>query len=162
MLETVKVALAGGVTISSAKQVKIPIALGDLEVALLHKIRVVCDQSQSASAWVMNWALWRKSDADYTAGKEIRVINVAEHGDFIAAGSIMNQYNLQGAAGLAQGRYNLSDDFTFPKPMVVIRPPQILVKTAGTSGFIFGVLLYYTTLEVSKDELARLMVKDHA
>lgn len=64
------------------------------------------------------------------------------------------------AAGEWQGtvaRYKV-----YPQPLVLIRPPQLVtVGLVGTSGLVV-VTCYYTLQRVTDEQLAKLMVKDHA
>lgn len=156
-VESVKVALvsesfAAGNTVYAHK---LPVALGDLEVVVLLGIRVVGHMGLNDSA-LWTWAVWRKSDRDWPhaslAGNYLE-----QEADIVAHGTLAHEF-------LTSGRTlgPVVDDFVFPYPLVLIRPPQWLAYSVSYSGVILSAAFYYVTQKVSRDEMTRLMVKDHA
>ena len=49
-----------------------------------------------------------------------------------------------------------------PWPMVLVRPPQFVIRTTRVLSFLAEMRLFYLLREVGAVDLAKLMVKDHA
>lgn len=160
-METVKVARTGlaALTLDDA-QGKIEIYCGKGEVALLLAIRcgIFPDMATIASARGY-FALWRKSD------KEIEGLGNTstywQSKDDLIYWDIIGWYredaaNAHGSSGIVQFK-----SFYLPKPLVLIRAPRFTLYSNCPSTVSGYMDLYYTNVKVSKDELAKLMVKDH-
>jgi len=49
----------------------------------------------------------------------------------------------------------------FPSSIMLIRPPQMVHRYSGYTGLVVHLRLYYKIRRVSKEEIAKLMLKDH-
>lgn len=154
MPESVKVlTLAGRTENTQVGSTRIDWALGRNEIAIMLGIRVVF-QNDIGLDNDLNWAIFRKSEAEPPP----TLILYAQQAlsDFVAGGRIATDISGPGLNAL-----NCSDDFLFPYPLVLIRPSQFL--TESKSSLVEWVAyLYYLTQEVTDEQLAKLMVKDHA
>jgi hypothetical protein len=54
-----------------------------------------------------------------------------------------------------------SEYIIFPKPIILLRPPQLVHQYNNFVSVVVQMRLYYTIKKLSSQELAKLMIKDH-
>lgn len=138
--------------------VKLPVHMGKNEILVVLAARFVFEPTTSEHDMMILWGMWRKSEATWPH-TTLSILNLAEEADIVASGGMV-QASSVGATGISIG--TITEDFVFPYPLVLIRAPQILFESPDNSEFPVGLWVYYLTQRVTDDELAALMVKDHA
>jgi len=152
-IDTVALTLAAT---GNVYQAKLNLALGRNEVAVLLGTRAILGLAGASSSLAARWALWKKSDADWPIGGLLTPAELAAETDIVASGVLTN---LLTTSGRSAGP--LSEDFLFPFPLVVIRPPQFIAETIVGTSYELGLHVYYLIQEVDDKTLAKLLVKDH-
>lgn len=153
--ETVKVAhwylaVSTGVVVSRA-QIQ-GMGIGKNEVAILLGLKWIIDSDLSGVNFVLRMALWRKSDVAWQYGN-LQQLNIQYEKDIVwSMKTTRLDLNSMGKE---------EDTFIFPYPVVLIRKPQI-IGHASLAAVTTGGFLYYVTEQVTDEQLAKLMVKDHA
>jgi len=163
VLESVKVARYG-VTVNQADTdvytEHLPVNPGPDEVIVLLGHRVVLLPAAVTGFLLGSYLIWRKTDIEWPEAA-ISMAGAALSDDVISGGSMC----VSGHDGVNTnfGTWWFNDDVIYPYPVVLTRPPQVVYQAyVNEIGFDFGVLMYYLTERVSREELTRLMVKDHA
>lgn len=159
--ETVKFAKIGYVCTADANTVDgrdFKLMLGPKEIALLLSIRVFIDFAPITDGEAV-WALYRKSLPAALTQDDMGATPHfwAEKDDICAYGCV--RYKGEPGGGNAG---NQMDDYVFPHPLVVIRNPALWIINRQGSSFPHFAMLYYLTRTVTDEDLAKLMVKDHA
>lgn len=157
IVESVKVASAGRQFVdTSLHGVKIPIYPGKDEVAILLSYKIQAIPGGIGPTLAAGYLLWRKSDKDWPAPTLDSERILQQKG--VIAGGILHWDGVGGSGG------NLSESFMFPYPIVLVRPPQLVMEVFNNTGDDVDILLqaYYLIEKVSKAELQEIMVKDHA
>lgn len=155
--ESVKVAIAGqAAPDTNVNAIRVPIIMGKNEVAIVLAVRAIDSITTGTHNHIANWALWKKSDETWPEA-DLKITSLAKNSDILIAGSFVTNTATQGGKG-----YKSVDDFIFPYPQVLLRPPQFLYQYDSQTGQKIGIMVYYVIQEVKDAELARLMVKDHA
>lgn len=151
--ETIKSIIAVYSAIEAVKVGKrFELALGPNEVMVVLAIDYNFHGTVAAGNNVIRWGLWRKTDA-LPAGS---IHALAGSQDMIFS-------RISSAEFVTESLASSGDGFiTLPWPLVLIRPPQLLYRTSDYATMSLMVRLWYVLHEVSNDELAKLMVKDHA
>lgn len=144
--ETVKIEKVSLTCDGNVVTAKADWGIGPKEVAVLLAVRFIVDTLPDNAVWF--WALNRKSQGQPS---EITMAETAGLTDIIAGGG--------GSTLTKVGQFCAAEDFTFPYPVILLRPSQIMVE--GTTGITCGAYLYYLVERVSDEDLAKLMVKDH-
>lgn len=130
-------------------------AMGKNEVAILLAVRFVADFMKDAADDVnIRWVLDRKSDF---VPDNLLLANTYMNTHFVAGGGMVAVLVTEG------GLFNrTSEDFVFPYPLIMVRPSQFHVEVSGEVTVYCGAYLYYLTQRVSDEQLAGLLVKNHA
>ena len=154
MPESVK-SVRVGVALPAAatpKSAKFEIKIGDDEVMILQAMEYSWYGTLQVGQNLVVAGLWRKSD-EHPPGQ------IAEN-----AGSPDMIWNRNEAISFVAESADAgrSGFVTFPRPLVLIRPPRLLLLTLTVTAVQYEARLYYALRRVSSDDLARLMVKDHA
>lgn len=152
--ETIRVEKVGGASIIGITSLPIQWGMGKKEVAILLGVRFVIDELGGAiNDAYLRWALDRKSEG---APGSLLLEDTQDLTHIICGGGAVGVVVVEGATfGF------MTEDFIFPYPVVLIRPSQIHLESAY-NGIKCGAYLYYVTQTVSDEQLAKLMVKDHA
>lgn len=157
--ESVKVARVGYAQLSTVTQEKIPIEVGLNEYALLLAIKVFARVFDGALGSAWNYiALYRKT--------EKTKLTVA--GDFDLTGTwqednsiidywyfYLNEMTQVGYLEYYKQMYQV-----YPTPIKLIRPPSLV--SYSTTNNKQGCIVWYKIVKTSKEEIAKLMAKDHA
>jgi hypothetical protein len=106
----------------------------------------------NAGANTVNIGLWRKTDSNPPVG--IWAAGALE--DMVWSKQETVQFVTESV------KASSSEHVIFPRPIVLIRPPRLLLRTSFITGVAFSVRLYYQLVNVTPEELTKLMVKDHA
>jgi len=150
--ESVKVALATFVPDATVTGDTFDMNLGINEVAVMLSLYYWWKGVPAAGGNFCRMAIWRKSDEKYDpAGL---VFN--RHTDIIW--DLMEIYNFVTESVWCGGKGHV----IFPWPVILIRPPRLLAQVALMTTPIVSARIYYLIQKVSDEELAKLMVKDHA
>lgn len=137
---------------------KIPIRVGDRQIALLKKMRMV--QRQNADGLVNNlsWALYRKSDEDFPHNGITPPLLDTKNADIIISGYFWHEAFDEGATLGVEG-----ETIDFPEPgIVLIRQPQVYFYSsmAGGVGNGVGFYFYYEIKNVSSEDMIKYMIRD--
>lgn len=146
----------GGVTTGvTVERRRVNWALGENEVAELYAVRFIIQESLSSSAFNWRWMLWKKSDIAHESAT-LWLDELADDDDIVAGGG-------GGYSVITQGMTyaNKVEDLYLKYPLIFVRPSQILILTS-VSGVEWGAFLYYRRVKTSRDELSRLLVKNHS
>jgi len=130
---------------------RVPIELGDDEIAILLATnwQAAADDMLPSSSWGF---LYRKTETEPNWDAIV-------YGDWASDPNVMDTFftgwdNTNQAGQITDRQY-----IVYPFPIVLVRQPSIIF--AGTINTYLAVTCYYLRERVGKDELARLMVKDH-
>jgi len=128
------------------------IKLGCKEVIVALAIDYSWIGSPTIGTDVVAAALWRKSDT-IPAGT---IWDNADSPDMV--------WNRTEALNVVAEsiRAGFADHIAFPRPIALIRPPRLWVETQVVTGVTYEARLYYLIREINDEDLAKLMVKDHA
>jgi len=125
--------------------------LADDEVMMLLALHYWWSGVLAAGNGSVTLALWRKTDTDPS-----NVFDEDDSPDMIWS----EKHGLKWVTeSLVASK---ARDITFPWPIVLIRPPRAIIGTGLFTAMRVTMRLYYTLREVREEDLARLMVKDHA
>lgn len=130
------------------------IKIGPKEVMILMGLHYWWYGTLQIGDNVAHLGLWRKTDSDPSA-------TVWSSGAF----QDMMWHRVTCISEGAAGESVVSGDaaeITFPYPIVLIRSPRALIEVQTVINVAWSMRLYYLLREVSNEELAKLMVKDHA
>ena len=153
MPESVKSTRVGVPGIQAAKKgFKFPCLIAPDEVMILLAIDYWWHSILAVGNNVMQFGIWRKSDADCPSS----IFASGGSPDMIFS---RVEKTLHVAESIKQGD---RDFITLPWPMVLIRPPRLMVETAVMTSFVLDMRLWYLLRNVNDVDLAKLMVKDHA
>lgn len=151
LIESVKVSRAFVIN-TAAEQIaaKFKINMGRNEVVILlaYYLQVVF----SAAAQTIFGGIYRKSEV---VDSDPGTTEAVEDENWVHWASW--------AAGLAAftGNTTQKEYFQLPYPMVLIRPPQLVMDNQQAASVSMNGTLYYVTERLSDIEIAKLMVKDH-
>lgn len=159
MEKIIEVAYRGTTLVSqNMHSMKIPIRVGDNEVALLKKMRMVQKQSADGAVNNLAWALYRKSDDNFPhVGISPELLNT-QNTDIVISGYFWHECFDEGATFGVQG-----ETIDFPEPgIVLIRQPQVYFygSLAGSIGIGVGFYFYYEIKKVPAKDMVRYMVRD--
>ncbi len=149
MPESVKVAPARLALDTGIKGVVFPMKLGVNEVAILLSLYYAAEMSGTAGYNILRYGLWRKSDTDPAAMED-------DHTDMIWETADVNMFITESISFLTK------EHVVFPWPLTLIRAPRLVGLRSNTVGGSINMRLYYLTRTVKDEDLAKLMVKDHA
>lgn len=155
--ETIKVAKCGypaGVPAGPGlTYIPVPVQMGPQEVALLHALQwIIATAAPNADS--LQSVLWRKS---LPAQKANLLTTWREDTDVIDYYATENYWG----SDVGYGDPYKQIYKVLPRPLLLIRPPQ-LVAVSATANTSVNLWLWYTVITVTDEELARLMIKDHA
>ena len=146
--ESVKIARAQLNLDTSLEGAKFPVYLGDDEVAVLLSIYYYWSMAATAGFNVAQFGLWRKTDTDPAAME-------SDHTDMIWEGVSALSYVTESL------QLSGSEHIILPWPLILVRAPRLVGLRIGAIAAVY-MRLYYLIQKVSDEELAKLMVKDHA
>ncbi|MBA7687601.1 hypothetical protein ES703_96065 [subsurface metagenome] len=146
--ESVKMVRAQLSLDTSMGGVKFPIHLGDDEVAVLLSLYWYWSMAATAGYNIVQLGLWRKTDTDPAAME-------SEHTDMIWEGVSALSYVTESL------QLSGSEHIILPWPLILVRAPRLVGLRIGAIAAVY-MRLYYLIQKVSDEELAKLMVKDHA
>ena len=149
--ESVKVARAGMSVALTLEGTPFPMHLGDNEVAILLSLYYWWYGALGAGSNNAGMGLWRKTDSDPPGGDLL-----TDHTDMLW--NIIESVEFVTESVVASGK----DHIIFPWPLVLIRPPRLMTWMQVFASLRVEVRLFYLIQEISDEELAKLMVKDHA
>lgn len=147
--ETVKIARVGLSATTNFEGDRAPINLGRDEVVLLMSLYYWWSAFLSAGENIINIGLWKRTDTDPPAV-------LTDHTDLIWSTRHVKKFVTESVS--ASG----NELIHFPKPLILIRPPRVIASRAIATSATVDVRLFYQILKVSKDQMAMLMMKDHA
>lgn len=124
--------------------------LGDKEVMAVWSMYYWAILGLAAGASQVWMGLWRKTDsnpetADWTRKSDFLWDRICSH-HFITESLEADD----------------SEQVGFDPPLVLIRAPRLVARRSTAASGTVKMRLYYTIEKVTDEELARLMVKDHA
>ena len=152
-----KVSFGTTIGVNSVGGHDLKLMLGPKEIALLLSFRLVCPSGLNNN-FQFTWVLYRKSLPAPLTLVDIGTIGFARKDDIFAVGVL--QMRTEAGSGYVGGP---TDDFTFPYPLVVVRNPALWIRNIdGGADEPIMAILYYLVQKVTDEELAKLMVKDHA
>lgn len=136
------------------KALLVPIDLGELEIALLlaYDLQFIMPPNignARASAYLTRETMPLDTDTGDVIARWATLKSV-----IIAQGVVTNDAGNAGALDRCFYR-------VLPYPVILIRPPTIVVE-GNNAAIALNVILWYVRQEVTRDQLAHLMVKDHA
>jgi hypothetical protein len=155
--ESLKVKVVGVDVLSTdVESLVVDLGFGENQVAILLAMRAIYQEESVPTYINYRWAVWKRDEAvwpepDITPDYLIRQSSV------IAAGGKISLS--QSTSGRALD--SCSEDFYFPYPVVITRPIQFLYKVGQYENARVGALFYYVHQDISPEDLARIMVKDH-
>ncbi|MBA7682112.1 hypothetical protein ES703_90458 [subsurface metagenome] len=126
-----------------------PVNMGHDEIMVLLSLYCTWEMTATAGYDIVRFGLWRKSDTDPVAMR-------TDHTDMIWETSDVRLFVTESMA------FSSREHIVFPHPLVLIRPPRLVGLRVQTAGAHVDMRLYHIIRKVSSDELAKLMVKDHA
>ncbi|MBA7678312.1 hypothetical protein ES703_86585 [subsurface metagenome] len=148
--ESVKTSRVSIAADTSMGGVPFPMHLGDNEVAVLLSIWYFWYGAPTAASNIVYFGLWRKTDSDPSA------MGTA-HTDMLWR---LSEHVLSAVGGTV--RTSGKGHVILPWPLILIRPPRLVGLRAAFASATVDMQLFYTIQKVSDEELAKLMVKDHA
>lgn len=150
-MESIKIAYAVMV-IGTTDGVKFNMSLAPDEIIHLKALHyIVSPTAVVPGTNVIRLALYRKSDKN-----PISLANNEEDSDIVWRTLIIKELALNQSMTLSQ-----SEMIHFPQPLILIRPPRLITEKIGLAGVIARMRLYYTIKNATKNEIAKLMLKDH-
>lgn len=132
---------------------RIPVSLGSDEVGLLMASNIQVDQQTAGSNYVKSW-IYKKSEKVPTKTDWINT-------GWLSDDSVMDYslYRQVQATAVGFGITSSRDYKVYPEPLIFIRPPSLL--TYGGAAYL-ELFLWFKTVKMTKEQIAKLMVKDHA
>lgn len=149
MPESVKMASARLSLDTGVTGVVFPLRLGMNEVAVLLSLYYAGYMLPTAGYNVLMFGLWRKSDTDPPAME-------SDHTDMLWETVDSRQYTTESLS------FTVREHVIFPQPLALLRAPRLVGTRLNTTAAYINMRLFYFNRTVSDEELARLMVKDHA
>jgi len=137
---------------------KIPIRVGDNQIALLKKMKMVQRQNSDGVVNNLAWALYRKSDDNFTHAGITPALLDTQNTDIVVSGYFWHECFDEGAALGVEG-----ETVDFPEPgIVLIREPQVYFYSglAGGVGNGIGFYFYYEIKKVSSEDIIKYMIRD--
>jgi len=147
--ETVKIARADLAGVTALVGTPFPMNLGVNEVAILLSFYWSAIGTPVAGTNLGYIGLWRKTDADPAA---IMVV----HTDMIWSLRVQILHVAETV------RSSWHEHVILPWPLILIRAPRLIGLSDTFTAVTIQMRLFYTIQKVSDEELAKLMVKDHA
>ena len=149
--ESVKTCRTGIETTTSKTGSPFPMTLGTDEIAILLSFYYWWRGVVAAGNNVINIGLWRKTDTDSpSAGLTI------DHTDMVW--NLCENINFVTESVKQSGKEHV----ILPYPLVLIRAPRLEAYRSTFTAVAVEMRLFYFIEKVTDEELAKLMVKDHA
>lgn len=129
------------------------VKLGDNEVMILKAMHYWWYGLLQPGINVGHFGLWRKTDSDPPANVWVSGAKT----DMVWHGLAGVLYAVGQSIRATEG-----ETITFPDPLVLIRPPRLVMIMELVQAVNWSMRIYYVLRKVSDEQLAKLMVKDHA
>lgn len=124
--------------------------IGEKEVIELRSLHYyMCALGVAAGANSVYLGLYRKSE------KLPKSIGYGNDSDEVWATRWVEKFVTE-SISLSKNGY-----IVFPKPILLLRPPQMVHQYSNFIGLDIQMRLYYTIKKLPSQELAKLMIKDH-
>jgi hypothetical protein len=151
--ESVKIAKESLLLQDTHTGVRMPIAPGPNEVALLlaYKLDVVAEPTAVNETALVY--LFRKSDN--LPATDVRVLNSPDAITY-------DRYYFYQFTAVGYNQMHNSRYIILPFPVVLIRPPQLAGRCINAGRVTAYMQCYYSIQRASKEDISKLMVKDHA
>ena len=147
--ETVKISRQELVSVTTKVGTPFPMNLGPNEVIVLLSFYWNIIGSMNAGVNIGYMGLWRKTDSNPPA-------MVTGHTDMIWSIRVQNYFTTESVIS------SWNEHVILPWPLVLIRPPRLIGLATVMTGVSMEMRLFHIIQEVTDEELAKLMVKDHA
>ncbi len=153
MPESVKSVRVGTNAVQAVmKGFKFEVLIAPDEVMILLAIDYWYHQANAVGVNIVEIGLWRKSDTDC----HNTIFDGCSSPDMVFSRMTSD---LAVAESIKMGD---SAFITLPWPLVLIRPPRLMLKTTNITALLLDFRLWYLLRKVNDVDLAKLMVKDHA